>query len=33
MATDLDLARFRKAGMVYVTVDVLVPNPWDSFAS
>jgi hypothetical protein len=26
----LDYARTRKVGMVYVTDDVLVPNPWDT---
>jgi len=33
MQSDIALARSRKAGMVYVTDDVLVPNPWDSLAS
>jgi hypothetical protein len=33
MEIDLDLARARKAGMVYVTDDVLVPNPWDKLAT
>lgn len=29
----LALARTRKAGMIYVTDDVLVPNPWDALPS
>ena len=33
MEIDLDLARARKAGMIYVTNDVLVPNPWDKLAT
>ena len=33
MEIDLDLARTRKAGMIYVTDDVLVPNPWDALAT
>jgi hypothetical protein len=33
MATDVALARARKAGMLYVTDDTLVPNPWDALAT
>ena len=33
LAGDLDLARSRKAGMIYVTDDVFVPNPWDVLAT
>lgn len=33
MSLALDLVRSRKAGMVYVTDDVLVPNPWDALAT
>jgi hypothetical protein len=33
MSTDLDFARLRNVGMIYVTGDVLSPNPWDSLAT
>jgi len=33
MGVDLDFARVRNVGMIYVTDDVLPPNPWDSLAT
>jgi Spherulation-specific family 4 len=33
MQADVALARTRKAGMLYVTDDVLSPNPWDAIAT
>jgi hypothetical protein len=33
MSTDLDFARLRNVGMIYVTDDVFSPNPWDALAT
>ncbi len=32
-AVDLDCARIRNVGMIYITDDVYSPNPWDALAS
>jgi len=33
MTLDVGLAKSRNAGMLYVTDDVLSPNPWDTLAT